>query len=130
MNAVVRTTALHDYVKQNPGFLRMYESYQPNLALIEKIKTAIAGTRLVVASEYWCGDSRRTVPHMARIVENLPGWPVEVYAWDNTRRGKPWQVRAIPTFIVYRGEQEVGRIVESPKHGSLEEDLVALLGAK
>jgi hypothetical protein len=120
-------TALTDYVSKNPGFQRAFDSYEPNLALIDKIVAALPEARLVVIAEYWCGDSRRLTPRMARIAEHLTGWTVEVLPWDGTTRNKPWLVRAIPTFVVYEGDVELGRIVENPRHGSLEEDLLAIV---
>jgi len=125
-----RAAVLVDYVKQNPGFQRVYDSYDPNPETMEKIKSALLEGRLVAVSEYWCGDSRRLVPRMARIAEKLPAWRFEVYPWDPVRRGKPWQVRAVPTFIVYDGENEIGRIVENPQHGSLEEDLLVIVSKR
>jgi len=38
-------------------------------------------------------------------------------------------IRFVPTFIVERGGQEVGRIVEESPHG-IEQDLLALLTGK
>jgi hypothetical protein len=36
------------------------------------------------------------------------------------------QVERVPTFIFYRGDAEVGRIVENPK-ARLEEDMLAII---
>jgi hypothetical protein len=37
-------------------------------------------------------------------------------------------VELVPTVVVTAGGSEVGRIVETPKSGSIEEDLVRILG--
>jgi hypothetical protein len=39
---------------------------------------------------------------------------------------EPAQVERVPTFIFFRGSQEIGRIVEHPKN-SLMEDTIAIL---
>jgi hypothetical protein len=119
-------THLHEYIKQNPGFVRVYETARANAEMISRIQSALPAARVVTVCEYWCGDCRRHVPRMARIAELLPGWTFEIYPWDRERRDKPWHVRAVPTFIVLSGNQEIGRIVENPAHGSLEEDLLAM----
>jgi hypothetical protein len=119
MPAEATSSTLLDYVKQNMGFQRGYEAYQPDLETVARIASAAPNARMVVVAENWCGDSRRLVPAMARIVEQLPGWQVEVHTWND--------VRAIPTFIVYRGERELGRIVERTRHGLLEDDLLHIV---
>ncbi len=119
-------TALTEYVKKNPGFTHMYNSYEPDMATVEQIKSVLPAAHVIVVSEYWCGDSRRLVPRMARIAELLPGWTFESQPWDSTARAKPLQARAIPTFVVFNGDQEIGRIVENPSHGSVEGDLLAI----
>ena len=60
---------------------------------------------------------------MARISQHLPGWKFEIYPREDEARAKSLGIRAIPTFIVYQGENELGRIVENPTLGSLEADL-------
>ena len=127
MASEVGTSPLHEYVKQNPGYVRVYESYEANLGLIEEIRAAMPAARLVTVCEYWCGDCRRLVPRMARIADFLPGWEFEMHPWDGERRNKPWQIRAIPTFILFLGDTEIGRIVENPQFGAIEQDLQAII---
>ena len=122
-------TTLTDYVKKNPGFTHMYTSYEPDMAILKQINAVLPTAHVVVVSEYWCGDSRRLVPRMARIAELLPGWTFESKPWDSTARAKPLQARAIPTFIIFSGDEELGRIVENPLHGSIEADLLDIASA-
>jgi Thioredoxin len=122
----VEKTAVMAFVEKNPGFMSMYDAYQPDLAMIEKIRAALPAGHVVVVAEYWCGDSRRSVPRMARVLDHLPGWTADVQPWNSTTRAKPLIVRAIPTFIIYRSGEEIGRIVETPSTGALERDLLAI----
>ena len=119
-------TGLLAYVQKNPQFRFAYDSYEPDLAMIEKINAALPAARVLIVGEYWCGDSRRLVPRMARIADHMPGWTFETLPWDGATRGKPLQVRAIPSFIVFNGEEELGRITENPVQGSLEGDLLEI----
>jgi hypothetical protein len=129
MTTASGATALAEYCKKNPGFTTMYTAYQPDLAVIEEIQAALPAAHVVVVSEYWCGDSRRMVPRLARVIEHLPGWTVEAHPWDSATRGKPWQIRAIPTVIIFSGERELGRIVESVQNGTVEDDLLSIVSA-
>jgi hypothetical protein len=130
MPVEIEVNALTEYVHQNPSFLRGYQASQANVAVVEKIRQALPEAKLVVVAEYWCGDSRRLVPLMARIGDLLPGWEFEAHPWDRSGRVKDLNIRAIPTFIVFRGEHEIGRIVEYPRTGSLEDDLLLIAGQR
>jgi hypothetical protein len=128
MAGEIRVNVLTEYVRQNQAFLRNYQASQPNAVVVQKIRAALPAGRMVVVAEYWCGDSRRLVPLMARIGDLLPGWEFEVYPWERSSRVRELNVRAIPTFVVFRGDQEIGRIVEYPRTGSFEEDLLLIAG--
>ena len=128
MSLAASSSALMDYVRQSPSFLRGYQMSQPDGAIVDRIREALPEATVVVVAEYWCSDSRRLVPVLARIGTLLPGWQFEVYPWERTGRVKELGVQAIPTFVIFSGEQEIGRIVEYPRTGSLEQDLLLVAG--
>ncbi len=83
----------------------------------------------------WCHDSQREVPKFLRIVEDLRSQhgvalPATFVAVDRSKQ-KPAALIAgkdlqkVATFIYYRGDRELGRIVERPQ-GVFEDDLLAL----
>lgn len=82
----------------------------------------------------WCGDSRREVSrfwHALDLAGAAPPFKVELIgvdrglmAPDGLTEGA--ELRYVPTFVVLRGEEEVGRVVESPE-STIERDLAALL---
>jgi hypothetical protein len=123
MSVQVGNVEIHEYMKQNPRFVIAYQNSVVTMEFVEKIKARLPDGHVTTVCEFWCGDCRRHVPQMARIADALPGWSFDVLPWDNATHAKPWQVRAIPTFVVFAGGQEIGRIIESPNHGSIEEDL-------
>ncbi len=130
MHATTNTSALRDYIAGDPAFQRAYERYVPDAAIVARLAAEHPTAHVVVVSEYWCGDSLRLVPRMARILELLPGWTVDVLPWKSKAREAPYRVKAIPTFIVFpdnqQGREEIGRIVERTERATLEEDLLAL----
>ena len=95
------------------------------------------GADVTVFLGTWCSDSRREVPRFWRALDqaqrsgrSLP-FEVEYVAVDREKeepaeRIGPAGVEYVPTFIVRRDGQEVGRIVESSP-GGIERDLLALL---
>ena len=126
-----KANALSDYVMRDSSFKRVYEAYEPYMTSIARIQAARPAAHMVVVCEQWCGDCRRLVPRMARILEHLPGWSAELLPWKGKTRQQPYQVKAIPTFIIYpdaqEGRVEIGRIVESTTHPTLEDDLLDIV---
>ena len=116
-------SSLEEYIQHDPGYLRVYEAYKPDTVVLEKIRKELPAARMVIISASWCPDCRRNVPRMARISQHLPEWKFEIYPREDEARTQSLGIRAIPTFIVYQGEKELGRIVENPALGSLEADL-------
>ncbi len=120
-------SALEEYVRHDPGYLRLYEAYKPDTATLEKIRKVLPEARMVIISASWCPDCRRNVPRMARISQHLPGWKFEIYPREDEDRARSLGIRAIPTFVVYHGDKELGRIVENPTLANLEADLYEIV---
>ena len=118
----------------NPG----YENYQPDVALRDKIKKLISNDiSLQVFLGTWCGDSRREVPRLLRLLDDV-GFPkknlqiIALGGGDSLLKQSPQHEEAgkaifrVPTIIVYKNNVEINRINEFPVL-SLEADLYAIL---
>ena len=116
-------TPLVDYISRDAGFQRRLEACQPDLELVSKIRERMPRMRVVVVSATWCADCRRNVPCLAQIAPHLPDWEFTVFPRDDEARARALGIRAVPTFILYSGDREIGRIIERPAFGSLEADL-------
>lgn len=85
----------------------------------------------------WCPDSRRELPRFYKILDSVkfPESKLVTYAVDRQKKslngeeqGK--KITHVPTFIIYdKNKKEVGRIVESPVSGYLEEDLAQIVNS-
>lgn len=92
------------------------------------------GARVTVFLGTWCSDSRREVPRFWRALDQALGMaPIEIeYVAVDREKEEPAdrleaaEVRYVPTFVVRREGEEVGRVVESSPHG-IEVALLALL---
>ena len=92
------------------------------------------GAEVVVLLGTWCSDSRREVPRLWRALDEVGGlvpFEIEYLAVDRDKAEPAdlvaaYDLRYVPTFVVRRGGEEVGRIVESSPNG-IEVDLLALL---
>lgn len=92
------------------------------------------GADVTVFLGTWCGDSRREVPRLWKALDLAgPAVPFEIhYIGVDRDKKEPAgrqagdDIRYVPTFIVSRNGQEIGRIVEHSPSG-IEKDLLALL---
>lgn len=120
--------ALVDYAQAALRGGAIYRGYRPRASLIEAARASLPAGHIDVVSAPWCGDCRREVPKVARILQDLPDWTVRLVSDDDPAAGE-LGVRAIPTFVVRDGcdGRELGRIVESPSSpDGLEGDLARI----
>lgn len=117
-------------------FLPNYEAYQPKnpgKSITRKLKNI--DIKIVYGT--WCGDSKREVPRFQKLIDEWGIKPdqVEYLALSNItpyyKRGlkgeeKGLDIHRVPTFIFYKNNQEIGRIVEYPVN-DLQTDLVQIL---
>ena len=88
--------------------------------------TAVLGT--------WCADSHREVPRFFKILEavNYPDNKLTIIGVNRKKEAPsgedgPLNIQRVPTFIITKYGKEIGRIVEYPKSGYLEKDLLEIV---
>ncbi len=114
-----------------------YNSYAVDVAAARQLQPLLQNKTMEVFLGSWCGDSKREVPRMIRILQQagMDTARLSLVFVDNStgsykqspqheERGK--SIHHVPTFIIYDDKKEIGRIVESPV-SSLEKDLLAIL---
>lgn len=118
-------------------FDKNYNSYVVNDSISNQVKPMIEKKKVVVYLGTWCGDSKREVPRMLKILDaaDVKKNQVKLVMLDNKdsmykqspgHEEKGLNIHRVPTFVIYENEKEIGRIVESPV-ASLEKDLVSIL---
>ncbi len=118
-------------------FVKNYNSYAVNDSISTQVKLMLEKKKVVVYLGTWCGDSKREVPRMLKVLDacDLKKSQVKLIMLDNKdstykqspgHEEKGLNIHRVPTFIIYENEKELGRIVESPVK-SLEKDLFAIL---
>ncbi len=108
-----------------------YEVEKPKLAGLKNLQNYT----IEVFIGTWCPDSRRELPRLYKILDDIkfPENKLTTFAVDRQKKsingeevGK--NITHVPTIIVYdKNKKEVGRIVESPVSGYLEEDLAQIV---
>ena len=116
-----------------PEFAAVYKAAKIAPEFTELIAETQKGAEFLVFLGTWCGDSRREVPRLLRILDDagVEHSRVRLYNLDRSKTSRDglaerWAIERVPTFIVLRRGHEVGRIVERPR-STLEGDLLSLL---
>jgi hypothetical protein len=115
----------------------MYKGYQPSDEIIALLKNSIEGINFTIVLGTWCGDSKEQVPRFLKILDILayPYDQLKMIAVDRDKSTpemnvkEDYKIEKVPTFIVYRGNTEIGRIIETPAE-TLEKDLLEIVVSK
>ena len=113
-----------------------YSDYKLDSETVEHLKPLLKDVNITVFMGTWCEDSQRDTPHFYKILDEV-GFNeskltlITVSEEKTTPQGfeDGKNITNVPTFIFYKNEKELGRIVEYPIE-SLEKDMVAILSGK
>lgn len=118
-------------------FNKNFDAYEIDQNIITKLAKHIKDYNIVLFMGTWCGDSKREVPRFYKILEacDFPMDQLKVVAVSS----KPYMykqspnhdeaglnIHRVPTFIFYKDQKEVNRIVEHPVN-SLEQDMLDIV---
>ena len=107
-----------------------YDIDEETLSMISEVDSDII---LQCFMGTWCSDSRREVPRMYKILDQIKfdetklkmvSVDRKMVSPEGEQKGK--NIHHVPTLIFYKEGKEIGRIIESPV-GTLEEDFVDIL---
>lgn len=123
----------NDLWQTAPVWRSIYDHYAPDAAVVGRLRGA-KPARVTVYFATWCGDSKRAVPRFLKAwheaandglsVELVGIGPDFLTPLDTIRTQR---LTNVPTFVVSRGAQEIGRVVETPTTPSVEEDVAAIV---
>ena len=112
-----------------------YSSYKYSLdkKVLDSIATDFSGLQVKIILGTWCSDSRKQFPRFMAMLDYLKASP-EQYQIIAVNRNKnavtmpidQLNVLLVPSFIIFKGDEELGRIIESPVE-SLEEDFLKII---
>ena len=124
------TMTLDELWETAPVWRAIKDHYEPDAAVVERLRGITEPTRLEVVMATWCGDSKQHVPRLLKAVEraNNPNLTVEVFGIGPDFLSPMAFVQSesitnVPTVIVRRGDTEIGRFVETPAGTSVECDI-------
>lgn len=110
-----------------------YIGYEPDEFILEQIKELSDSIDIQIFMGTWCGDSRREVPCFLKIIDmsefeqnKLQIINVDRKKKSLTHEERNKNIKFVPTFIINKNGNEIGRIVEFPII-TLESDLLSIL---
>lgn len=115
-------------------FKNEYKLYKPLKQVINELKEDADNIdEIVIVFGVWCGDSQEQVPHFMKVIDQagISSEHLKIIAVNRKKDAvvediSSYNIKRVPTFIVYENGKELGRIVETPAE-TLEEDLLAIV---
>ena len=128
-----------DGLQQDPfsvWFNKEYGAYTLNKEAVQVIKNDSENLSIMLFMGTWCGDSRREVPRIYRILDavNFDESRLTLINMDREKNSPDGEetglnIHYVPTLILYKNSSEIGRVIESPIQ-SLEEDMAAIINGE
>lgn len=137
---IVTGTFERSLLEQDPDFKSWFEfrynEYEVDTTLLHDVFEDVQKIQYIVVAGTWCGDSKREIPHLLKVLDKLHTGrdQVRFYGVDRSKKSDDgstelFQIDRVPTIIVLRNGKEIGRIVERPDE-TLEKDLVKILSSR
>ncbi|WP_206483504.1 thioredoxin family protein [Thalassotalea sp. G2M2-11] len=131
LHMLVGETNTSDLFSRYPGFRNSFNAYQLSEQDTQTVLQWPEDVKIAVYFGTWCHDSQREVPRFLKLVNVNQTIALDLVALDYDKTDPAGQaelfgVKYTPTFIVFRGNKELGRIIERPK-SSLVRDIDQLL---
>jgi tetratricopeptide (TPR) repeat protein len=142
-NLILLGKTTRERLQQEPfaaWFNKNYSEYVIDSATAALMKPLINDKQFVIFMGTWCGDSRREVPRMYKMLDHLGVEPSRIQLINTSNHDTAYKqspgheerglnIHRVPVLLVYENNKEIGRIVESPVT-SLEKDLAAIINKR
>jgi hypothetical protein len=110
-----------------------YYAYIPDIEILNHLSPFLGDINITLVMGTWCGDSKEQVPHFYKILDLLKFDinKLNLICVDRSKTApgidlSQLNIQLVPTFIFFRKEKEIGRIIETPE-ASLEKDMLRII---
>lgn len=126
-----------DIIQKDPRFtwyLSNQVSYHPSEQQIAKLSAAKTTITFLIFGGTWCEDTQFILPKFFKWLE-LSEFPESAVAFFGVNRkkesigqlSKVFDIKNVPTIIVLKNGQEVGRVIEYGKSGKWDREIFDLI---
>jgi len=127
-----------DLFSEYPAWREDYMRYEPDSTVISGLSVTHPDLKIEVFMGTWCSDSRREIPRFFKIIDVsncVNGDRIKMWAVDRDKSldsglTAERNIESVSTFIFYRNEKEIGRIIEQPEHENIETDILSIIMGK
>ena len=113
------------FVSVNSNFDSAYKAeypiYHADEATMKQLAGKLNDIKVTLVMATWCGDSKEWVPRFYKIMDelNYDYKNLTLICVDRSKKAQgtgvdELKIELVPTFIFYRNEVELGRIIEVP----------------
>lgn len=114
-------------------FKSEYDNFKPSSEAMETIKSNISDYEIMVFMGTWCGDSKREVPKLLKILDEV-GYDLSNLTMVGVNRNKTtpekleegWDLDRVPSIIFIKDGKEMNRFVEYPRE-TIEVDIAKIV---
>lgn len=126
-----------DILHYFPAWQKTDQQEEADPMAVERLKQVQEPLEITCYVGTWCSDSREGVPPFIKAVEasqnkninvNLIG--VDRRKLDPENTAIQYDVQRVPTFIIFKGGQEIGRMVEFPMKENFVEDFLDIVNGQ
>lgn len=114
-----------------------YFNYKVDTSVINQLKNFTDKKQFLIFLGTWCGDSKREVPRMLKVLDYSGIKPEQIkivlvsnidslYKQSPNHEEKGLNILRVPTLIVYENNTEINRFIEYPVE-TMEKDLLKIL---
>lgn len=114
-------------------FTTGYDAYVPDSNAVKQLAPLLSDLKITIVMGTWCDDSKEQVPHFFKLIDDLrfDENQIHIICVDRNKKGfadevTELKIEKVPTFIFYKSDTEIGRIIETPEK-SLESHLLSIL---
>jgi hypothetical protein len=124
-----------DLFSEYPAWYENYVDYVPDSIIVNTLSVPNPDLKIEIFMGTWCSDSRREVPRFFKTVDKskfVQNNQIKIWAVDRNKsldsgltdeRG----VTIVSTFIFYRNDKEIGRLIEQPENENIEADILSII---
>jgi len=113
-----------------PWFAEGAKGYTPEQAALASFKSAKDSIHILVFGGTWCGDTKALFPKFFALTDaaGISQDHLTILGVDRSKKTvhhltEAFNVTRVPTFIILKNGQEVGRVVEYGKYGMFDKEL-------
>jgi hypothetical protein len=118
-------------------FHKEYIAYHPDVSATDSLRSLANSYRYEIFFGTWCGDSKREVPRLLKLLSELHVKPSAItliavgngdtlYKQSPNHEEKGKSIYRVPHLNIYKDGKEVGRVTETPVK-SWEKDMLAII---